>query len=169
MTSILVFNISGKSQNFVIDVNKPIKMITEQIVLEHKHINNIGSSEYKEYKLLYKGIELDDLKTLNDYKIVNNCSLQIITKTKPMSMPNRQMSESLPSMSIFESYMPSPLENNDLINTKLSKSNSPYNTSLIDIAIQNKNIEQQLNSMNNLLKLILTRIDNIENHLSIIQ
>jgi len=113
--------------------------------------------------LLYKGIELEEYKSLDNYNITDKSTIQIINKTKPISI--RRISESLPNnynTSIFESYAPSPLDNNHDFLSKISKSNSPHNNYLEGVE-QNNNIIKVLGNISSQLDNVLQRLITLEN------
>jgi hypothetical protein len=157
MITIIVYTTSGKSQDFLVVEDKLIYDIKNQIIKNHKHITNFG--EDNEIKLLCKGVELDESKTLNDYQVKDRSSLQIIFKTKPLSI--RRISESAPTTSFFENYAPSPMDS-FMDNKRYSKSNSP------NFILDHSNLDsgRQLSSVNNLLESILERLTKLENRVS---
>jgi uncharacterized ubiquitin-like protein YukD len=161
MITITVFTIAGKSQDFPVSPHKPIREIKTQIVRNHKYF--IGpNSEDKEVKLLYKGIELDESKCMENYNIADKSTIQIINKTKPVSI--RRVSESMPNnyhTSIFESYAPSPLDSGFDGMNRLSKSSSP-NVNYIDLMDQNQNIMKYLGNITNQLDNVITRLQFLE-------
>lgn len=157
MITIVVFTTSGKSQEFLVVEDKIIYDIKMQIIKNHKHITNFGGDN--EIKLLYKGVELDESKTLSDYQVKDRASFQIIFKTKPLSI--RRLSESAPTTSFFENYAPSPLDSY-MESKRYSKSNSP----IFPIESSNLEISKQINSINNTLDLILDRLNNLENRIN---
>jgi hypothetical protein len=157
MITIIVYTTSGKSQDFLVVEDKIIYDIKNQIIKNHKHITNFGGDN--EIKLLYKGVELDESRTLNDYQIKDKSSLQIIFKTKPLSI--RRVSESAPPTSFIENYAPSPMDS-FMDGKRYSKSNSP------NFIIEHSNFDlgKQISSINNILELILERITKLENRVS---
>ena len=164
--NITVFTISGKNQDFSVASNRPIREIKIQIIKNHKHY--VGNVDENEIKLLYKGVELDECKSLDNYNILNKSILQIINKSKPVSI--KRISESLPNnynTSIFENYAPSPLDKGYDFLSKMSNSNSPHNNYL-DSVEQNQNIIKCLNNINNQLENVLNRINTLESKVDII-
>jgi len=131
MINLSVYTVSGKCQDFLVSSEKQIVEIKNQIQKNHKYLNVLSNQEIK---LLYKGIELDDLKTLDYYGISNNTTIQIINKTQPIQIGSRndsrsnpeysisihsggsygggsrRLSESMPCLNVFENYAPSPME-----------------------------------------------------------
>ena len=158
--NITVYTISGKSQEFSVVSNKAIRDIKTQIIKNHKYY--VGPNDDTEIKLLYKGIELEEYKSLDNYNILDKSTIQIINKTKPISI--KRISESLPNnynTSIFESYAPSPLDNGSDFLSKISKSNSPHNNYLEAID-QNNNIIKFLGNISHQLDNVLNRLTNLE-------
>jgi hypothetical protein len=167
--------VSGKSQDFLVNIDKYIGDIKNQIQKNHRYLSIPINQEIK---LLYKGIELDELKTLEFYGIKENTTIQIINKTKPIQINNsynpdyiipintfssssgRRLSESMPGMNIFEHYAPSPMET-DI--HKLSKSSSP-NFSII--AEQGRDIMKQIRDISTTMETILERLDKLENRMN---
>ena len=159
MINLSVYTVSGKSQDFLVSIEKSIGDIKNQIQKNHRHISIPIDQEIK---LLYKGIELDETKTLQFYNIQENTNVQIIHKTRPIQISRsynnnsefftpsntRRISESLPSGNIFEHYAPSPME----VDNKYSKSCSPNFSFLTD---QSKDILK-------LLETIAQRLDRLE-------
>ena len=175
MINLSVYTVSGKCQDFLVSIDKYIGDIRNQIQKNHRHLSIPINQEIK---LLYKGIELDELKTLEYYGIKEHTTVQIINKTKPIQINNsynpeysipinsfgntgRRLSESMPG-NIFEHYAPSPMET-DM--HKLSKSSSP-NFSII--AEQGKDIIKQIRDINSTMEMILERIDKLENRVNTI-
>lgn len=165
MITINVFTISGKNQEFLVDNTKLVGDIKNQIQKNHRYIT---LPPEQEIKLLYKGIELEEHKTLDFYGITDKTTLQIIHKTRPISisfkgdgLPPRRMSESMPSASIFENYQPSPLDTFDM--SRYSKSNSPNINFLAD---QSKDIMKQMQIITNSIETIVNRLDNLETRVS---
>lgn len=159
--NITVFTISGKSQDFSVISSKSIRDIKTQIIKNHKYY--VGPNDDTEIKLLYKGIELEEYKSLDNYNITDKSTIQIINKTKPISI--RRISESLPNnynTSIFESYAPSPLDNSHDFLSKISKSNSPHNNYL-EAVDQNNNIIKVLGNISSQLDNVLLRLTTLEN------
>ena len=151
MLSINVCTVNGKIKEFVFNSQRSIGEIKSQVIKHHEHLTLSGEQEIK---LLYKGIELDELKTLEHYGILAKSSIQIIHKTKPISISRRNSDASASSVSIFESYAPSPLNAFYTPTTGIAKSPSPnYNT------ISNDMIMQNLSSIN-------TKLEHIMNHLA---
>jgi hypothetical protein len=159
MITIVVFTTSGKSQEFLVKEDKLIYDIKMQIIKNHKHITNFGIDN--EIKLLYKGVELDESKTISDYQVKDKASFQIIFKTNPLSI--RRLSESAPTTSFFENYAPSPLDSY-MESKRYSKSSSP----IFPIECSNVDIGKQVNSINSTLELILDRLTKLENRVSTI-
>ena len=159
MITIVVFTTSGKSQEFLVVEDKIIYDIKMQIIKNHKHITNFGGDN--EIKLLYKGVELEESKTLGDYQVKDKASFQIIFKTNPLSI--RRLSESAPTTSFFENYAPSPLDSY-MECKRYSKSSSP----IFPIEHSNLDICKQVNSINSTLELILERLSKLENRVSTI-
>jgi hypothetical protein len=174
MINLSVYTVSGKSQDFLVNIDKYIGDIKSQIQKNHRYLSIPINQEIK---LLYKGIELDELKTLEFYGIKENTTIQIINKTKPIQINNsynpdytipintfgssgRRLSESMPGMNIFEHYAPSPMET-DI--HKLSKSSSP-NFSVI--AEQGKDIMKQIRDIGTTMENILERLDKLENRMN---
>ena len=158
--NITVYTISGKSQEFSVVSNKAIRDIKTQIIKNHKYY--VGPNDDTEIKLLYKGIELEEYKSLDNYSITDKSTIQIINKTKPISI--KRISESLPNnynTSIFESYAPSPLDNGSDFLSKISKSNSPHNNYL-EALDQNNNIIKILGNISHQLDNVLNRLINLE-------
>jgi hypothetical protein len=158
--NITVYTISGKSQEFSVVSNKAIRDIKTQIIKNHKYY--VGPNDDTEIKLLYKGIELEEYKSLDNYNIMDKSTIQIINKTKPISI--KRISESLPNnynTSIFESYAPSPLDNGSDFLSKISKSNSPHNNYL-EALDQNNNIIKILGNISHQLDNVLNRLINLE-------
>jgi hypothetical protein len=158
--NITVYTISGKSQEFSVVSNKAIRDIKTQIIKNHKYY--VGPNDDTEIKLLYKGIELEEYKSLDNYSITDKSTIQIINKTKPISI--KRISESLPNnynTSIFESYAPSPLDNGSDFLSKISKSNSPHNNYL-EALDQNNNIIKILGNITHQLDSVLNRLTNLE-------
>ena len=169
MITINVYTISGKNQEFLVDNTKLVGDIKNQIQKNHRHIS---IPPEQEIKLLYKGIELEELKSLDFYGITEKATLQIIHKTRPISISyknesnfgsisSRRLSESMPSSSIFENYQPSPLDTFD--NNRYSKSNSPNINFLAD---QSKDIMRQIQIMTNSIETIVNRLDRLETRVS---
>ena len=172
MITLNVFTISGKTQEFLVDSSKSVGDIKNQIQKNHKYISLPLDQEIK---LLYKGIELDENKSLDYYNIIDNISLQIIHKTKPISISfkndgfpprdiysgGRRMSESMPNTSIFENYQPSPLDSFDM--NKYSQSNSPNINFLAD---QGKDIIKQIQTLTSSIETIVNRLDKLETRVS---
>ena len=156
MITIVVYTTSGKSEEFLVVEDKIIYDIKMQIIKNHKHITNFGGDN--EIKLLYKGIELDESKTLSDYQIKDKASFQIIFKTNPLSI--RRLSESAPTTSFFENYAPSPLDSY-MDSKRYSKSNSPSEPFHLDLG-------KQVLSINTTLELILERLTKLENRVGTI-
>jgi hypothetical protein len=160
MITIVVFTTSGKSQEFLVKEDKLIYDIKMQIIKNHKHITNFGIDN--EIKLLYKGVELDESKTISDYQVKDKASFQIIFKTNPLSI--RRLSESAPTTSFFENYAPSPLDSY-MDSKRYSKSSSPN----FPIEQQTQSdISKQFNSVNNTLELILERLTKLETRVNTI-
>jgi hypothetical protein len=174
MINLSVYTVSGKFQDFLVNIDKYIGDIKNQIQKNHRYLSVPINQEIK---LLYKGIELDELKTFEFYGIKENTTIQIINKTKPIQINNsynpdytipihafgssgRRMSESMPGMNIFEHYAPSPMET-DI--HKLSKSSSP-NFSVI--AEQGKDIMKQLRDIGTTMENIIERLDKLENRMN---
>jgi hypothetical protein len=176
MINLSVYTVSGKFQDFLVNIDKYIGDIKNHIQKNHRYLSIPINQEIK---LLYKGIELDELKTLEFYGIKENTTIQIINKTKPIHINNsynpdytipinsfggggggRRLSESMPGMNIFEHYAPSPMET-DL--HKLSKSSSP-NFSVI--AEQGRDIMKQLRDISTNMENILERLDKLENRMN---
>ena len=149
MLSINVCTVNGKIQEFVFNSQRSIGEIKSQVMKHHEHLTLSGEQEIK---LLYKGIELDEFKTLDHYGISARSSIQIIHKTKPISISRRNSDASISasSASIFESYAPSPLNS---LYTGIAKSPSPITTISNDMIIQN-------------LSSIHTKLEHIMNHLT---
>jgi hypothetical protein len=155
MLSINVCTVNGKIQEFVFNSQRSIGEIKSQVMKHHEHLTLSGEQEIK---LLYKGIELDEFKTLDHYGISARSSIQIIHKTKPISISRRNSdaSASASSASIFESYAPSPLNSfyaPASSGTCIAKSPSPITTISNDMIIQN-------------LSSIHTKLEHIMNHLT---
>jgi hypothetical protein len=176
MINLSVYTVSGKFQDFLVNIDKYIGDIKNQIQKNHRYLSIPINQEIK---LLYKGIELDELKTLEFYGIKENTTIQIINKTKPIQINNsynpdytipinsfggggggRRLSESMPSMNIFEHYAPSPMET-DI--HKFSKSSSP-NFSVI--AEQGRDIMKQIRDISTTMENILERLDKLENRMN---
>ena len=163
--NITVFTISGKSQEFSVVSNKAIRDIKSQIIKNHKYY--VGPNDDTEIKLLYKGVELEEYKSLDNYSIGDKSTIQIINKTKPLSI--RRVSESLPNnynTSIFESYAPSPLDNGSDFLSKISKSNSPH-YNYLEALDQNNNIIKFLGNISGQLDNVLNRLTNLESKVEI--
>ena len=174
MINLSVYTVSGKFQDFLVNIDKYIGDIKNQIQKNHRYLSIPINQEIK---LLYKGIELDELKTLEFYGIKENTTIQIINKTKPIQINNsynpdytipinsfggggRRLSESMPGMNIFEHYAPSPMET-DI--HKFSKSSSP-NFSVI--AEQGRDIMKQIRDISTTMENILERLDKLENRMN---
>ena len=151
MLSINVCTVNGKSQEFVFNPQRSIGEIKSQVIKHHEHLTLSGEQEIK---LLYKGIELDEFKTLEHYGILAKSSIQIIHKTKPISISRRNSDASMSasSVSIFESYAPSPL-NSIYAPSTIAKSPSPITNISNDMMMQN-------------LSSIHTKLEYIMNHLA---
>ena len=115
-------------------------------------------------------IELDEDKTLDFYGISDRTTLQIIHKTRPISisfkgdsLPPRRLSESMPSASIFENYQPSPLDTFDI--HKYSKSNSP---NIYFLADQSKDIMRQIQTLTDTMETIANRLERLETRVTTI-
>ena len=85
MINLSVYTVSGKFQDFLVNIDKYIGDIKNQIQKNHRYLSIPINQEIK---LLYKGIELDELKTLEFYGIKENTTIQIINKTKPIQINN---------------------------------------------------------------------------------
>lgn len=171
MINLSVYTVSGKSQDFLVSIEKFIGDIKIQIQKNHRHITIPINQEIK---LLYKGIELDETKTLEFYGINDNTTIQIIHKTQPIQISRsygsqsdfsvgsngRRLSESLPSGNIFEHYAPSPMET-DM--NKYSKSSSPNFSFLTD---QGKDILKQIKDIGGNIEIIINRLDKLENRIN---
>ena len=165
MINLSVLTVSGKSQDFLVNTDKCIGDIKNQIQKNHRHVTIPMDQEIK---LLYKGIELDETKTLQFYNIQENTNVQIIHKTRPIQISRsysnqsdflsqsvgKKNSESLPIGNIFEHYAPSPME----IDNKYSKSCSPNFSFLND---QSKDILKILETINQRLDRLETRVNTI--------
>jgi len=165
MIHLSVYTVSGKSQDFLVSIEKSIGDIKNQIQKNHRHISIPIDQEIK---LLYKGIELDETKTLQFYNIQENTNVQIIHKTRPIQIArsfsnnsefvipsnSRRLSESLPTGNIFEHYAPSPME----VENKYSKSCSPNFSFLTD---QSKDIIKLLDIINQKLDRLELRVNHI--------
>jgi hypothetical protein len=157
MLSINVCTVNGKSQEFVFNPQRSIGEIKSQVIKHHEHLTLSGEQEIK---LLYKGIELDEFKTLEHYGISARSSIQIIHKTKPISISRRNSDASMSassSASIFESYAPSPLNSfyapSNTSGTCIAKSPSPITNAANDMVMHN-------------LTSIHTKLEHIINHLA---
>jgi len=173
MINLSVYTVSGKCQDFFVSSDKPIIEIKNQIQKNHKYLNVLPNQEIK---LLYKGIELDDLKTMDYYGIGNNTTIQIINKTKPIqigsknsrsnpenSIPihssspygSRRLSESMPSLNVFENYAPSPMEFG-------AKSFSPSEAAP---NMQNPELLKQLTDLSQNINKLTERVESLEEKL----
>lgn len=156
MLSINVCTVNGKAQEFVFNSQRSIGEIKTQVIKHHEHLTISGEQEIK---LLYKGIELDEFKTLEHYGISARSSIQIIHKTKPISISRRNSDASMSasSASIFESYAPSPLNSfygpSNANGTCIAKSPSPISNTANDMVMHN-------------LASIHTKLEHIINHLA---
>jgi len=132
LITVSVFTLTGKSQDFTINPQKLIAEFKTQVMRSHKHLMYVNGSgdASSDVRFLYKGMEMDETRTLDDYSVCDGGRIQIILKTKPMNIStaystssataygsSRRLSESLP---IYERYAPSPMET-----SILSRSNSP--------------------------------------------
>jgi hypothetical protein len=174
MINLSVYTVSGKCQDFLVSSDKPILEIKNQIQKNHRYLNVVANQEIR---LLYKGIELDDLKTLDYYGIMDCTTIQIINKTKPIqigssgsrsnpengaayhSYGSRRLSESMPCLNIFENYAPSPME---LGGGALSKSFSPNGASNMESAAANGPIREIMKQMNELSQNLGSIVDRVE-------
>ena len=147
MLSINVCTVNGKTQEFVFNTLRSIGEIKSQVIKNHCHLTLSGEQDIR---LLYKGIELDEMKTLDNYGITARASIQIIHKTKPISISRRNSDAN--SSSVFETYAPSPLMTMYTSNTKSPSPN--FN----QLAVSNDTITQHLSMLN-------TKLDNMINHM----
>lgn len=175
MINLSVYTVSGKCQDFFVSSDKPIIEIKNQIQKNHKYLNVLPNQEIK---LLYKGIELDDLKTMEYYGITNNTTIQIINKTKPIQIGShnsrsnpeysipihsspygaRRLSESMPSLNVFENYAPSPME-------PLAKSFSPGSDPTTNLHMQNNDLLKQVNDLSQNFNKLIERVESLEEKL----
>jgi len=144
MITVSVFTLTGKSQDFTINPQKLVIEFKSNVMRTHKHLMypNGSFDANSEVRFLYKGIEMDEAKTLDDYSVCDGGRIQIVLKTKPMTITGslggggnygcRRLSESLP---IYEHYAPSPMDS-----AMLSRSSSPPRDDAGDI----REILQQL-------------------------
>ena len=167
MITLIVKTINGKSQEFLVNPQKLVGDIKAQIQKNHKYITNLPADQ--EIKLLYKGIELDEIKTLEFYAVCDKSNIQIIHKTKPISISFKSSApisyhenrrDSLPT-SIFENYAPSPLDLD--ITNRFSKSNSPNFGILAD---QGKDIMRSIQSLQNSMEYIIDRMNKLEDRVN---
>lgn len=163
MLSINVCTVNGKSQEFVFNSQRSISEIKTQVIKHHEHLTLSGEQEIK---LLYKGIELDECKTLDHYGISARSSIQIIHKTKPISISRRNSDASMSasSASIFESYAPSPLNSfyAPSSGTCIAKSPSPISNTANDMVMHN------LTSIHTKLEYIINHLAKLEQRVAII-
>jgi hypothetical protein len=178
MINLSVYTVSGKCQDFFVSSDKPIIEIKNQILKNHKYLNVLPNQEIR---LLYKGIELDDLKTMEFYGITNNTTIQIINKTKPIQIGShnsrsnpeysipihssspygaRRLSESMPCLNVFENYAPSPMEYG---NGPLAKSFSPSSEPTPNM--QNTELLKQLNDLSQNFNKLSERVESMEEKL----
>ena len=174
MINLSVYTVSGKCQDFLVSSDKPIIEIKNQIQKNHKYLNVLPNQEIR---LLYKGIELDDLKTMDYYGITTNTTIQIINKTKPIQIGShnsrsnpeysipihssspygaRRLSESMPSLNVFENYAPSPME-------YVAKSFSPSSEPAPNM--QNTELLKQLNDLSQNFNKLTERVESMEEKL----
>lgn len=172
MINLSVYTVSGKCQDFFVSSEKQLLEIKNQIQKNHKYLNVISNQEIR---LLYKGIELDDLKTLDYYGITDNTTIQIINKTRPIqigssnsrsnpeySIPihssgsygSRRLSESMPCLNVFENYAPSPME---LGAAKSFSPNGP--ASNMDSA---SDILKRMNELTQNFTMLMERVEQLE-------
>ena len=179
MINLSVYTVSGKCQDFLVSSDKPILEIKNQIQKNHKYLNVLSNQEIK---LLYKGIELDDLKTMDYYGITNNTTIQIINKTKPIQIGSqnsrsnpeynisihsspygsRRLSESMPCINVFENYAPSPME---FGGGQLSKSFSPNEATNINAAITIPELLKQITGLSQNFNKLAERVEILEEKL----
>jgi hypothetical protein len=156
--------VNGKAQEFVFNSQRLIGEIKSQVIKHHEHLTISGEQEIK---LLYKGIELDECKTLEHYGISARSSIQIIHKTKPISISRRNSDASMSaasSASIFESYAPSPLNSfyAPSNGTCIAKSPSPISNTANDMVMHN------LTSIHTKLEYIINHLAKLEQRVAII-
>jgi hypothetical protein len=165
MLSINVCTVNGKAQEFVFNSQRSIGEIKSQVIKHHEHLTLSGEQEIK---LLYKGIELDEFKTLEHYGISARSSIQIIHKTKPISISRRNSDASISasSASIFESYAPSPLNSfygpSNANGTCMAKSPSPISNTANDMVMHN------LSSIHTKLEYIINHLTKLEQRVATI-
>ena len=150
MITVSVFTLTGKSQDFTMNPQKLVAEFKSHVMRNHKYLMypNGSFDANSEVRFLYKGIEMDEAKTLDDYSVCDGGRIQIVLKTKPMTITGslggvggggnygcRRLSESLP---IYEHYAPSPMDS-----TMLSRSSSPPRDDVADL----RAILQQLSAI----------------------
>ena len=131
MITVSVCTLTGKSQDFTTNPQKLVGEFKSHVMRNHKYFMypNGSFDTNSEVRFLYKGIEMDEAKSLDDYSVCDGGRIQIVLKTKPLtitgSLGGRRLSESLP---IYEHYAPSPMEY-----SVLSRSSSPPRDEATDI------------------------------------
>jgi hypothetical protein len=141
--NINVLTVNGKSQKFELSGDMYVSDMIAHIVALHNHYIKPCVNTNEDVRLIYKGVEMDDTKKLDSYKISDGDNISIISR--PRSQPININKSFVPS---FESYAPSPMDTHRFSRSYENKS-SP---------VMDANMFKLLTQIDNKLDLILSKL-----------